>query len=302
MDHSHSVSSGADRRRVGAALALVLCFMAAEIAAGAVSHSLALLSDAAHQLTDAGALALALVAMRLAARGPGGSLTFGLKRAEILSALANGIALLVLATLIAFEGLKRLGAPGGVDGRWMLGLALAGLPVTAAATFLLHSAERQSLNLRGALQHMLNDVYALAATALAGAVILIAGFVQADSAASLLIALLMAVAAWRLVRDAARVLLEAAPAGLPADEIGATLAAHPGVLDVHDFHVWEITSGLPALSAHVIVEPEADCHGIRLEMERLLQERFGLYHTTLQVDHASDVPQLIQVQPHRRAK
>lgn len=299
MDHAHSVSSGADRRRIATALVFVLAFMAAEVAAGAISHSLALLSDAAHQLTDAGALALSLVAMRLAARGPGGDLTYGLKRAEILSALANGIALLVLAALIAFEALKRLAAPGSVDARWMLALALAGLPVAAGSTYLLHSAERQSLNVRGAFAHMLNDVYALAATAVAAVAILAAGFVRADSAASLLIAALMVLAGGRLVRDAARVLLEAAPAGLPVDEVGATLAGYPAVLDVHDFHVWEITSGLPALSAHVIVEPEADCHGIRLELERLLQERFGIFHTTLQVDHAQEHPRLIQIQRWR---
>jgi cobalt-zinc-cadmium efflux system protein len=303
MDHSHAVSPTGDRRRVLAALAVVVAFMGAEVVAGALAHSLALLSDAAHQLTDAGALALALIAMRLAARRPGGALTYGLKRAEVLSALANGIALFVLAALIVLEGIGRLLEAGAVDARWMLVLAVAGLPITALSTTLLHSAERQSLNVRGALQHMLNDLYALAATAVAAVAIMLTGFTRADSAASLLIAALMVLAGWRLVRDATRVLLEAAPAGMPAAEIGATLASFPSVLDVHDFHVWEITTDLPALSAHVIVQPDADCHGIRLEMERLLQERFGLHHTTLQVDHASEEPGLIQVQPHRaRAK
>lgn len=290
------MSTESDRRRIGAALALVLAFMAAEVTAGAIAHSLALLSDAAHQLTDAGALGLSLLAIRLAARAPSGGLTYGFKRAEILSALANGITLFVLAALIGFEGIKRLLAPGTVDARWMLALALAGLPVTAASTYLLHRAERQSLNVRGALAHMVNDLYALGATAVAALAILLSGFNRADSIASLLIACLLALAGWRLVRSASRVLLEAAPEGMPAAEIGEALAGFPAVLDVHDFHLWEITSGLPALSAHVIVEPEADCHGIRVQMERLLQERFGLYHTTLQVDHASDEPQLIQVQ------
>ena len=293
------MSSESDRRRVGVALLLVLAFMAVEVVAGTVAHSLALLSDAAHQLTDAGALVLSLIAMRLAARAPEGSLTFGLKRAEILSALANGTTLFVLAGLIGFEGIKRLIAPGTVDARWMLALAVIGIPVTAANTLLLHSAERQSLNIRGAFQHLLNDLYALGATALAAVAILLTGFSRADSAASLLIACLLVIAGWRLVRDATRVLLEAAPAGMDAAAIGSALAGLPEVVDVHDFHLWEITSELPALSAHVIVQPEADCHGIRLEMEKLLRDRFAIEHTTLQVDHASEEPQLIQVQPWR---
>lgn len=293
------MSPAADRGKVAAALGLVVSFMAAEVAAGAAAHSLALLSDAAHLLTDAGALTLSLVAMRLAARAAGGELTYGLKRAEILSALANGIALLVLAAVIAYEGVRRLGAPPQVDARWMLGLAVAGVPVNLAATMLLARAERQSLNLRGSLQHMLNDLYALGATAAAALVILAAGFRRADSAASLLIAALMVWAGWRLVRSAARVLLEAAPAGMPAQAVGAALASMDEVIDVHDFHVWEITSGLPALSAHVIVAPGADCHGIRLEMERVLRDRFGIEHTTLQVDHASEHARLIQVEPLR---
>lgn len=297
LDRGRAASSPADQRRVGGALALILVFMAGEVLAGLTAHSLALLSDAGHMFTDAGALALSLVAMRLAARAPSGELTYGLKRAEILSALANGTALFVIAALVAFEAVRRLAAPIAVDGRWMVAVAAVGIIVNAGAVLLLQSAERQSLNLRGSLQHVLTDAYAFAATIAAGVVILATGFARADAAASLLVAVLMVRAAWRLVRDATRVLLEAAPAGMAAGEVGALLAGHPAVVDVHDFHVWEITSGLPALSAHVMVEPGADCHAIRRELEEEVRARYGIDHTTLQVDHATEPPGLIQIRP-----
>lgn len=270
--------------------------MAAEVVAGVVAHSLALLSDAGHMLTDAGALALSLLAMRLAARAPSSDLTFGLKRAEILSALANGIALFVIAALIVYEAVRRLVAPLTVDARWMIAVAAVGIVVNLGAVLLLEGAERQSLNLRGSLQHVLTDAYAFAATIAAGVVILATGFGRADAVASLLVAALLVRAGWTLVRDATRVLLEAAPAGIPAEDVGALLAGHHDVVDVHDFHVWEITSGLPALSAHVMVQPGADCHAIRRELEEEVRERYAIDHITLQVDHASEPPGLIQIQ------
>jgi cobalt-zinc-cadmium efflux system protein len=305
MVHGHgdperaTVSTRADRRRVTGALGLILAFMVAEVLAGLTAHSLALLSDAGHMLTDAGALVLSLVAMRLAARAPSGGLTYGLKRAEILSALANGGALFVIAALIVFEAILRLANPIAVDARWMIGVAAAGIVVNFGALLLLEGAERQSLNLRGSLQHVLTDAYAFAATIAAGLVILATGFARADAAASLLVAALLARAGWGLVRDATRVLLEAAPAGMAAEEIGALLARHHDVVDVHDFHLWEITSGLPALSAHVMVEPGADCHAIRRELEDEVRAKFGIDHTTLQVDHAAEPPGLIQIQRAR---
>ncbi|HEX6488110.1 MAG TPA: cation diffusion facilitator family transporter [Candidatus Dormibacteraeota bacterium] len=296
LDRNRETSSPADQRRVGGALCLLVAFMAAEVAAGLVSHSLALLSDAGHMLTDAGALGLSLLAMQLAATAPRGGLTYGLKRAEILSALANGIALFVIAALILFEAARRLATPIAVDARWMLGVALAGVVVNGLATALLARSERQSLNLRGSLVHLVTDLYSLAATVAAAIVILVTGFTRVDAAASLLISLLMIRAAYGLVRDATRVLLEAAPEGTQVDAIGALLAGHGQVVDVHDFHVWEITSGLPALSAHVLVEPGADCHAIRRELEAEVRESFGIDHTTLQVDHATPPPGLIQIE------
>jgi cobalt-zinc-cadmium efflux system protein len=286
-DHAHGHAHGTeDARRLGLALALILAFMAGEIVAGILAHSLALLSDAAHMLTDAGALAMSLVVLRLAARPAGGNRTFGLRRSEILSAQANGAALLVLAGLIVYGAVRRLVAPPDAHGGVMLVVALAGIAVNLVATWQLSGANRRSLNIEGSFQHLLTDLFAFIATAVAGAVILGAGWVRADPVAALLVAALMLRAAWGLLRDSGRVLLDIAPAGLQVEEIGTAMVAHPGVVQVHDLHVWEVTTEFPTLSAHVLVEPGADCHGIRRELEALLRDRFALEHTTLQVEHA----------------
>jgi len=284
--HGHSHGGGEDARRLGLALALIVAFMVGEVVAGILAHSLALLSDSAHMLTDAGALALSLVVLRLAARPAGGNRTFGLRRSEILSAQANGAALLVLAGLIVYGAIRRLISPPDAKGGAILVVALIGIGVNLLATWLLSGANRQSLNIEGSFQHVLNDLYAFIATAAAGGVILATGWVRADAVAALFVAALMLLASWRLLRDSGRVLLDIAPAGLPVTEIGTAMAAHPGVVEVHDLHVWEVTTEFPTLSAHVLVEPGADCHGIRRELESLLRDRFGLEHTTLQVEHA----------------
>ncbi len=284
--HGHGHGGGEDARRLGIALALILVFMAGEVVAGILGHSLALLSDAAHMLTDAGALVMALVVLRLAAQPASGNRTFGLRRSEILSAQANGAALLVLACLIVYGAVRRLVTPPPTDGGVVLVVALVGIGVNLAATWQLAGANRESLNIEGSYQHVLNDLFAFIATAIAGAVILGTGWVRADAVAALLVAGLMLRASWRLLRDSGRVLLDIAPAGLPVEEIGTAMASLPGVVEVHDLHVWEVTTEFPTLSAHVLVEPGADCHGIRRELEALLHERFGLGHTTLQVEHA----------------
>jgi len=273
-------------RRLGIALALILAFMAGEVVAGILGHSLALLSDAAHMLTDAGALVMSLVVLRLAAQPARGNRTFGLRRSEILSAQANGAALLVLACLIVYGAIRRLITPPPTAGGVVLVVALVGIGVNLAATWQLAGANRESLNVEGSYQHVLNDLFAFIATAIAGAVILATGWVRADAVAALIVAALMLRASWRLLRDSGRVLLDIAPAGLPVEEIGTAMAAHPGVVEVHDLHVWEVTTEFPTLSAHVLVEPGADCHGIRRELEALLHDRFGIGHTTLQVEHA----------------
>src|SRR5690348_5352354 len=284
--HSHAHPGGADARRLATALALILAFMAAEIVVGVLAHSLALLSDAAHMLTDAGALAMSLVVLRLAAQPARGNRTFGLRRSEILPAQANGAALLVLAGLIVYGAVRRLVSPPSAHGGAILVVALAGIGVNLLATWQLAGANRRSLNVEGSFQHVLNDLFAFIATAVAGGVIFATGWVRADAVAALLVAALMLRASYRLLRDSGRVLLDIAPVGLPVDEIGNAMAAHAGVVEVHDLHVWEVTTEFPTLSAHVLVEPGSDCHGIRRELEALLRDRFGLEHTTLQVEHA----------------
>ncbi|HXA54945.1 MAG TPA: cation diffusion facilitator family transporter [Solirubrobacteraceae bacterium] len=286
--HGHGLLHGppASTRRVGAALALILVFMAAEVAAGILSHSLALLSDAAHMLTDAAALGLSLVALRLAARPARGAMTYGFLRVEALAAQANGITLLVLAALIVYSAVLRLISPPSVSAWTMVAVALAGIAVNGAATAALAGAGREAhMSIEGSFQHILTDLFAFIGTALAGAVILLTGFERADPLASLLVAALMLRSAFGLLRASGRIFLEAAPPGLDPREIGHALASQPGVVEVHDLHVWELSAGFPALSAHVLVARDADCHAARWELERLLRERFGLEHTTLQVDH-----------------
>jgi cobalt-zinc-cadmium efflux system protein len=282
--HAH-VDENADRRRLVAALVLLGGFMLVEVVVGVVVHSLALLADAGHMLADTGALALALFALWLAGRPPGGNLTFGFRRAEILSAQANGLTLFVLAVLVVIEGVRRLIEPPDAGGLAILVVALVGVAVNLLATWQLARANRRSMNVRGAYMHVLTDLYAFMGTAVAGIVILTTGFSRADGIAALGIAAIMLWAAYGLLRDSGRVFLEAAPEGLDVNEIGRALVSHPAVASVHDLHVWEISSDLPSLSAHVLVRHDVDCHQARQELAAVLRERFGLDHTTLQVDH-----------------
>lgn len=284
--HGHGVSGDADRRWLGIALGLIVAFMVVEVIVGLIAGSLALISDAGHMLTDAASIVLALIAIRLAARPARGQYTYGLKRAEILSAQANGITLLLLAVFFTYEGVRRLIDPPPVEGLLVLITALVGIVVNVAATWAISKANRSSLNVEGAFQHILNDLYAFIATAIAGAVVVFTGFARADAIAALIVAALMVKAGWGLVRDSGRIFLEAAPAGLDPDLIGQELAAQPEVVQIHDLHIWQITSGQPALSAHVLVTPGGDCHLAQARIETVLRERHHLDHTTLQVDHA----------------
>jgi cobalt-zinc-cadmium efflux system protein len=288
----------ADRRALKLALALIGAFMAAEVLAGVLASSLALLSDAAHMLTDAGALAMSLAAARLATRPARGAMTYGLGRAEILSAQANGVTLLVLALVIVYDAIRRLAAPPSVDGATVVGVALAGIVVNlVAARVLSGNGDGRSLNVEGSYRHILTDLYGFLSTALAGGVVIATGFNRADPIASLIVCALMLLAAYQLLRASGRVFMEAAPAGLDPASIGNVLAAQPGVVEVHDLHVWEVTSGFPALSAHVVVRPGDDCHDLRRQLQRLLEERFDLRHTTLQVDHATVEQGPLQIEP-----
>jgi cobalt-zinc-cadmium efflux system protein len=270
-----------------AALGLILAFMTVEIVAGVVGSSLALLSDAGHMLTDAAALAMSLAAARLAARPAFGAMTYGLGRAEILSAQANGLTLVVLAGLIIYGAIVHLVSPPNVSAGLVLVVALVGIPVNLLAVRILAGGQagERSLNLEGSYRHILTDLYGFIATAIAAAVILATGFDRADAIASLFIAGLMLHAAYGLLKASGRVFMEAAPAGLDPDEIGHALAGQTGVVEVHDLHVWEVTSGFAALSAHVVVRAGDDCHELRRSLQQLLEERFDIHHTTLQVDH-----------------
>ena len=283
--HAHGLSGESDARRLGGAFALIVAFMVAELVAGILGSSLALISDAGHMLTDAVALGLALAALRLANRPPTGSFTYGLRRAEILSAQINGITLLLLGGLIVFEGIRRLIDPPDVEGALVLVVALIGIGVNLVAARMLAGAERRSLNVEGAFLHVVTDLFAFIATAIAGALILIWGFERADGIASLLIAALMLWAAYGLLRETGRVFMEAAPPGLDPEAIGEALVHEAGVVEVHDLHVWEVTTGMPAISAHMIVRGDADCHEARWRAARLLADRFGVEHSTLQVEH-----------------
>ncbi len=297
--HGHAHGSGTtDARALKIALALILGFMAAEVVAGVVANSLALLSDAAHMLTDAAALALSLVALRIARRPARGAMTYGFGRVEILSAQANGITLVLLGLWIVYEAIRRLAAPPDVEGAIVLVVAIAGIVVNLAATLVLARANRESLNVEGSFQHSLTDRFAFIGTAIAGAIVLLTGFAQADAIASLAVAASMLYAGTRLVIASGRVFLEAAPDGLDPQEIGRTLAAHEGVVEVHDLHVWEVTSGFPALSAHVVVGAGRDCHELRRALQQELVAHFGLRHTTLQVDHEAAPQPPLRIEPY----
>ena len=287
-DHQHGVGAETAVRPLAIALALIVCFMVVEVVLGVVANSLALLSDAAHMLVDAAALGISVWAARLALRPAEGRMTFGFRRAEILAAQANGITLLVLGFAIVVEALRRLDSPPEVRGLLVLGTAVAGAAVNILALRQVARANRSNLNVEGSFRHLLTDLYAFAGTAVAGLVVWVTGFDRADPIASLLVAGLMVLTAWPLLRASGSVLLEAAPEGLSPVEIGAALREFPGVTDVHDLHVWEISSGFPSLSAHVLVGRDEDCHGIRRRLEALLVERYGIEHTTLQVEHTAD--------------
>jgi cobalt-zinc-cadmium efflux system protein len=280
------VGADPDSAKLALALGLIVVFMAVEVAGGVLAHSLALLSDAGHMLTDALAIGCSLVALRLAARPAGGAMTFGFRRVEILSAQANGATLLVLAGFVAYEAIRRLFDPPAVRGGLVLAVALIGMLVNLAAVRVLAKANRDSLNVEGSFQHILVDLYGFIGTAIAAGVILLTGFRRADPIVSLLIAGLMTSSGLSLVRASGRIFLEAAPEGLDPRAIGEALVGQPAVVEVHDLHVWEISSGFPALSAHVLVGRDSDCHAARRQMEAMLRERFALEHTTLQVDHA----------------
>jgi cobalt-zinc-cadmium efflux system protein len=284
VSHSHSYDHAAARKPLALALALIVGLMAGEVVFGVVAGSLALLADAGHMLTDAAALALALAAASFAGRPARGRWTFGFRRLEILAAHVNGITLVIVGVVIVYTAIRRLVDPPDVRGGVVLVVALVGIAVNFAAAALLHRPSRESLNVRGAFVHVATDLAAFTGTAFAGGLVLATGWDRFDPIASLLVAALIFWSSFSLLGESTRILLEVSP-DEPRDVAGGMLGV-PGVVEVHDLHVWTVGSGFPSVSAHVLVEPGADCHAIRLQLANLLGERFGLSHSTLQVEHA----------------
>jgi cobalt-zinc-cadmium efflux system protein len=291
VDHGHRHGSAdADRRALFAALVLLVAFMAFEVGAAVFANSLALLADAGHMLVDVGAIACSLLAINLAARPETGSHTYGLKRAEILAAAANGIALVVVAALVTFEAVGRLMRPEAVDGAVLIVVAAVGVGVNLAATVTVSRANRQSLNIVGAYLHILTDLYGFAGTLIAGIVIVATGFDRADAVASLVVVLLMLGAAVRLLRPAVHILLEATPEDIDLEEVRRHLVELPEVQSVHDLHAWTLTSSLPILTAHVVVTEECfrtgDAGQVLDHLQDCLSGHFDVAHSTLQFEAA----------------
>ena len=286
--HDHTVRPDADRRYLRAALALIACFMLAEAVVAFAVRSMALLADSAHMVTDAASLVGALAVIRLAGRPAGGAWTYGLSRSEVLSAAANGVGLLLAAVLISYEAIRRLVHPSVVGGTAVLVVALAGVAVNLGATWLLSRANRTSLNVEGAFQHILTDLYAFGATVVAGVVIVTTGYRRADPAASLVVVGLMLRAAWRLLRVSGAVLLQASPAHVDLAEVRRHILEVEHVLDVHDLHVWSLTPERPVLTAHVVVEDSCfmDHHAPRIldELQSCLGDHFDVEHSTFQLE------------------
>jgi cobalt-zinc-cadmium efflux system protein len=286
--HAHVDERAASSRALAIALAVTAVYTVVEVVGGIYTGSLALLADAVHMLSDNLALALALVAAWLATRPATPGRSYGYKRAEVLAALANGVLLVALSIWIFVAAFQRLTDPPDVLGGWMLVIAVVGIAVNLAAGSVLYRSRAASINVEAAFRHVLADLLGSFGVLAAAVVILTTGWLQADPIVSILIGVLVLASAWTILRDSTEILLEATPRGMDATEIGRRLAGAPGVVEVHDLHVWTITSGFPALSAHVLVRPGEDCHGRRRELERLLHDEFGIEHTTLQVDHAAE--------------
>jgi cobalt-zinc-cadmium efflux system protein len=297
-DHEHlDARRTANRRRMLVALAINVAMLAATVVGGILAHSLALLADGGHLSSDVAAIGIALVAARLASVPPTESRTYGLQRSEILAALVNGVALVIVSALIVFEAIARFSDPPDVGGAGVLALGLVGLAGNAAATAVLLAGEREDLNLEGVLRHSFGDALSSFGVVTAGVIVLATGWNAVDPLASLVIAGVIAASSWRLLKEPIDVLMESAPTGMNVRAIGVALAADPDVVEIHDLHVWTVTSGFTAMSAHVVVCRGCDRDFVRRRLEQLLDERFDIHHTTLQVVRSMDTEELLQVEP-----
>ncbi len=282
-DHHHDHRHG-QRRRLAITLALTTCYMIAEVAGGLISNSLALLADAGHMLSDVAALALSLFAIRAASRPARSSQTYGYYRIEILAALVNGSALVVLAIFIFIEAIERLAQPAEVRGVLMLVVASGGLVMNLIGLRILSGGTSDSLNVRGAWLHVLSDTLGSVGAIVSAILLWQFGWLWADPVASMLIALFVVYSAWMLLKETGAVLMEAAPGHIDVDEVRDAMAALPDVLEVHDLHVWTITSGLESMSAHIVANPEARNQALLGELRALLAHRFGIRHVTIQIE------------------
>lgn len=277
--HRHAVTTS----RLRAALAITAAFMVVEVVGGLLSNSLALLADAGHMLTDVAALGLSLFAAWFSQQPASPRRSFGYLRWEVLAAFLNGAALVLVSAWIVWEAIVRLGAPEPLNGGLMLGVAVAGLGVNAVAAWLLHSSRDASLNVRGAYLHVIGDLLGSVATVFAALLVTFTGWLIADPLASLAMSVLVLRGAWRLVRESVDVLLESSPAHIAPDAVRRQLEAIPGIESVHDLHVWTVTSGMIAMSAHAIVrEPERHQHV--LEHVHDAMRLFGIDHVTVQLE------------------
>ncbi|MGH8503277.1 MAG: cation diffusion facilitator family transporter [Gammaproteobacteria bacterium] len=284
--HSHAdPTRSSNKRTLIWVLLLTGGFMVVEFVAAMLTGSLALLADAGHMLRDVVGVAVALFAAWMAERPSDYVATYGYRRYEVLGAFVNGLLLVGLIVYIAIDAAMRLLRPEAVEAWPVLWIGVLGLLVNLAGLWLLRAGAGENINMRGAYLEVLADALGSIGVIAAAIIILLTGWVQADALVALGIALWMIPRTWVLLRDSGRILLEFTPKGLSLEQIGSTIAAHPGVTEVHDLHVWEVTSGFPALSAHVLVSTDSNCHDRRRELEQLLKDRFDIKHTTLQVDH-----------------
>jgi cobalt-zinc-cadmium efflux system protein len=306
MAHSHHHHHALDARRAGNtrrmwwALAINAALLVATVVGGILTDSLALFADAGHLLSDVGAIAIGLIAAKLAARAPTPARTFGYQRSEILGALVNGVILLAIAVLIIVGAITRFSDPPDVAGAGVLVIGIIGLAGNGLATWVLAAGEREDINLEGVLRHSAADALSSIGVVLAGVVLLVTGWNTIDPIVSLVIAALIAVGSWRLLKEPFAVLMEGAPEGIDVDQVGNAMAEEADVVEVHDLHVWSVTSGFPALAAHVVVRLGTDRDVARARVERMLADRFEIRHTTLQVVEAVDREQLISPADIRR--
>jgi cobalt-zinc-cadmium efflux system protein len=291
--HHHRID---DSRRMRLVLLINLGMLVAGVVGGIAFDSLALLADAGHVLADVGAIGLALFAAWMASRPPSPQRTFGFRRTEIFAALANGVTLVAVSVFVFIEAGARLSDPPDVQGGGVLALGAFALAGNAIATWLLMRGDRSNLNLEGVLRHSAADALGSLGVIVAGLLVVTTGWDQADPVISIAIGVLILLSSWRLLREPFNVLMESAPEGIDVQDVGNAMCSVPGVREVHDLHVWTVTSGFPALAAHIRSDPSESPDEVRERVEAVLHERFGLDHTTLQV-----VPEpLLQLEDRRR--